>query len=299
VAAVRTAISINPRTAQVSATSDRLPQILEGVPLRTRSVRISLDRENFAVNPTNCDPFAIDTTLFGTEGGSSAQSPFFQVANCAALPFNPQLSLKLNGSTKRLGHPAIHALVTAQPGEANISQTSVAMPSTLILDNAHLGNVCTNVQFKANACPPSSNIGKAKAVTPLLGAPLEGNVYLRSNPGGSLPLLVADLKGQFEIELVGEVDTFRGGLRTTFKSVPDAPITSFTLDLKGKSKGLLQNTADLCKNVRRATVKMEGQNGARVRRKTKLQTNCGTSAGSRHKRRHRRHPHVAERRGRG
>ena len=37
-----------------------LPQILEGIPLRLRSIRVNLDRPNFALNPTNCDPFAVE-----------------------------------------------------------------------------------------------------------------------------------------------------------------------------------------------------------------------------------------------
>jgi hypothetical protein len=167
------------------------------------------------------------------------------------------------------------------------------MPSALILDNAHIGTVCTNLQFKADRCPSNSAIGKAKAITPLLDSPLQGKVYLRSNPTGSLPNVVADLEGQFEIALVGEVDSFRGGLRTTFNSVPDAPVTSFTLDLEGKSKGLLQNTKNLCKKTRKATVRIDGQNGARVNRLIKLSTRCD----GKKQKRHRRHLHRARKAG--
>ena len=48
-------------------------------------------------------------------------------------------------------------------------------------------------------------IGAAEAVTPLLDQPLEGPVYLRSS-SHKLPDLVADLKGQIDIELVGRID---------------------------------------------------------------------------------------------
>ena len=58
-----------PRSPTVS---DPLPQILEGIPLRTRSIQIDLDRPNFALNPTNCDPFAVDATITGDEGGVGA-----------------------------------------------------------------------------------------------------------------------------------------------------------------------------------------------------------------------------------
>jgi len=40
-----------------NATSDPLPQIIDGIPLRLRSVLINLDRKDFTLNPTNCDPF--------------------------------------------------------------------------------------------------------------------------------------------------------------------------------------------------------------------------------------------------
>lgn len=288
VAAVRTAVAVNARTAQVSASSDPLPQILEGVPLRTRYIRISLDRPNFALNPTNCDPLSIQTTLLGGEGGSVAQGTHFQVANCAALTFGPKLALTLRGSTRRLGHPSVHAVLTTNPGEANISRAVVGMPSVLQLDNDHIGNVCTNVQYKAKSCPTSSVIGRASATTPLLAERLQGNVYLRSNPTGTLPVVVAELEGQIDIELVGEIDTAHGGLRTTFASVPDAPVSSFTLDLDGKAKGLLRNTESLCKQTRKANVQLDGQNEAQINRKTRLRTRCG-AANKKHKRNTSRH----------
>ena len=81
--AVRAAIHIDPETAQVTATSDPLPQILEGVPLRLRSIQVNLDRPDFAINPTNCDSFAVSGTLFGNEGGRVTRTDPYQVGNCA------------------------------------------------------------------------------------------------------------------------------------------------------------------------------------------------------------------------
>ena len=50
---VRQAISIDPIDAHVSVVSDPLPTILKGVPLRLRSVQVSVDRPGFALNPTS------------------------------------------------------------------------------------------------------------------------------------------------------------------------------------------------------------------------------------------------------
>jgi hypothetical protein len=120
-------------------------------------------------------------------------------------------------------------------------------------------------------------LGSAEAVSPLLDQPLKGNVYLRTNPNHKLPDLVADLRGQIDIELVGKIDTVNhGSLRTTFEGVPDAPVTRFKLDLAGGKKGLLQNERGLCGSGDRALVKMIGQNGANLTAKPKLQVACGS-----------------------
>lgn len=276
VVAVRSAIRVNAATAQITAASDPLPLIVEGIPLRTRFIRVSIDRPGFALNPTNCDPFAINATLAGDEGARSAQGTHFQVANCAALPFRPKLAVKLTGGVRRRGHPAIKAVLTARPGEANARRLSVALPKGELLDNSHIGTVCTRVQFAANKCPDGSRLGTAEAITPLLDQPLKGAVYLRSS-SHELPDLAMDLEGQVDIEVVGRVDTIRGGsLRTTIESAPDAPVTKFTLNLAGGKRGLLQNSESLCRKPKYAIANMTGQNGIRVNTRTKLRVKCGS-----------------------
>jgi hypothetical protein len=293
---VRVAIDVDPATAQISAVSDPLPQIREGIPLRTRFVRIALDRPGFALNPTNCRPFSVGATIAGDEGASASPSMRFQAANCTDLAFDPKVSLSVSGSSKRRGHPALHALVTAKPGEANIARTVVRMPSSMILDNDHVRQPCTRVQFSQEACPEGSKLGTARASTPLLDDPLEGTVYLRSS-SHALPDIVVSLKGVVDIELVGIIGSRKGGLRTTFASVPDAPITSFELDLAGGRKGLLQNTEDLCGSTQRAIVRMAGQNGISNGDTVRIRA-CG--AGQRSKRHNRGHGRTAgEHRGAG
>ena len=62
---IRSAIRIDRQTAQVaidSAGSDPIPHILSGFPLRLRDIRIYIDRPDFMINPTSCDPFAVTST---------------------------------------------------------------------------------------------------------------------------------------------------------------------------------------------------------------------------------------------
>ena len=274
--AVRAALQVDPETAQVTTVSDPLPQIVGGIPIRTRQILVNLDRPDFALNPTNCDPFSVNAALTGDEGAQADLSNHFQVANCASLAYKPKLSLKLSGGLNRLGHPAIHSVLTTKPGEANTATVSVALPKGEILDNAHIESPCTRVELNAGQCPPGSVLGQAVAVTPLLDQPLEGPVYLTTGFGHRLPDLVADLRGQIHIQLDGKVDTVNGGsLRTTFETVPDAPVSSFTLDLAGGSRGLVQNSEGLCGAHNQAALRMIGQNGKVVHGNVPLQASCG------------------------
>jgi hypothetical protein len=280
----RIATYVDPVTARVSAVSDPLPLILDGVPLRARSLQIRLDRPNFTLNPTRCDPFAVATQVSGAEGGFVDLENHFQVANCSTLDFSPSLSLKLSGGLKARGHPAIHAVFRARPGDANSRALSVTLPKGEQLDNSHIGNICTRGRFAADDCPSGSLVGRVRVITPLLDEPLQGNVYLRAS-NHRLPDLVMDLQGQVDLELAGRVDAVKGRLRTTFEDVPDAPVTSLTFDLLGRAKGLLVNSESLCSRRKRATVRMTGQNGDAVTTRPKLRVACGSQASRRARRR--------------
>jgi hypothetical protein len=275
--AVRVAVHVDPVTGQVDAVSDPLPQIFEGIPLRIRSIQVSLNRPDFTLNPTNCDPYSIDATAHGDEGATASPSAPFQVANCADLSFGPRLSLRLSGGMKRRGHPAIHAVLRTSPGEANSRRLSVTLPRGQLLDNAHIGTVCTRFDFSSGACPEGSRIGTAEVTTPLLDQPLSGKVYLRSS-SNELPDIALDLEGQFDVEAAGRVDSVNRRLRVTFGTVPDLPLSRVELDLLGGAKGLLQNSGNLCGSRKRAVVRMTGQNGAIVNRKPKLKVACGSAA---------------------
>ena len=266
---------MDPETAQVTAVSDPLPRILEGVPLRIRSVQVDLNRPNFTLNPTSCEPSQVRGTIAGSEGGVVTPVTHFQVGNCGALEYEPKLKLRVSGGMARRGHPAVHAVLDAGPGEANTKRVSVTLPPGELLDNSHIGTVCTRSQFAARSCPAGSELGTAQAKTPLLDNPLKGNVYLRSGPN-KLPDLAIDLRGQIDVVLVGKIDTGKGGaLRTTFSTVPDAPVEEFRLDLAGGKKGLLQNSSPICGRNLRVSVKMVGHNGARHNTNPALENSCG------------------------
>jgi hypothetical protein len=288
---VRVALFVQPETAQVDAVSDPIPHVYGGALLDVRSISIAIDRQNFSLNPTNCSQLATAATLRGgandptnPAGFSSyvASSPF-KVEGCEKLGFKPKLFMRLFGAHRRAKNPKLRATLVAHEGDANISRASVTLPRALILDQANLAKVCTRVQFAAGACPKKSIYGYARAETPLLDDPLEGPVYLRSS-SNELPDLVADLRGQVEIVLDSRTDSVRGRIRSTFDTVPDVPVSKFTLSLRGGPKGLLVNSRNLCPKHRkggrkrakplRFLARFKAQNGKKANMRPKLRTPC-------------------------
>jgi len=290
---VRNALRINPVTAQAEAVSDPIPHILQGVPLDLRQVRIDVDRSKFTVNPTSCDPMSIAASAALLSGQNAALSSPFQVGGCGGLGFKPHLSLRLKGKPNRTAHPALRAeLTTGSSSGANIAHAVVALPHSEFLDQAHIRTICTRVQFAEGAgggvnCPKASIYGFARALTPLLDKPLEGPVFLRSS-SHELPDLVVSLDGQIHVDVSARIDSTKaGGIRTTFESVPDAPISKFVLMMQGGKKGLLQNSTNICRGKHRVDARFEAHNGKVLAAKPALKATCKKKAGK--KRQHRRH----------
>ena len=282
---VRAALNVNPATAQVNAVSDPIPNVFGGVKLDVRSIDLNMNRHKFMLNPTNCAKGATAGTLSG--GGSNpanaanwtsyAVSAAFQATGCKELAFKPTLHARISGPTTRAKNPQIRVIVQAKQGQANIARTALNLPHSLFLDQSHIKTICTRVKLAAGECPQNSIYGHAEASSPLLKQKLKGPVYLVSSKH-KLPDLLADLKGQINIQLDGVISSSHGGLKTVFNETPDVPLKTFVLNMKGGKKSLLQNSENLCKKQQRAILNMKGQNGKTVK-SNKLRLNiasCGS-----------------------
>ncbi len=287
---VRVPLFLQPETAQINPRTNAIPDVFGGAKLDLRSVFVNVNRKDFALTGTNCRKGATAGTIAGGGGDPTSPAAFsaapvsdpFQATGCRKLKFRPKLNIRLFGKTQRAKHPKLRAVLKARGKDANIRKASVALPHALFLDQASLATVCTRVQFAAENCPKRSIYGKARAFSPLLGKPLEGPVYLRSS-NNTLPDMVAHLRGQVTIDLAGRIDSFRGGIRTTFGRVPDVPVSKFVLTLPGGKKGLLVNSTNLCAKPVQAIIRIKAQNGKKVNRKPKLRTPCGKGKGGKHK----------------
>ena len=282
---VRAALHIDSNTAAVTAVSNPLPQIIDGVPLRIQTVNVTLDRPNFAFNPTNCSQQSIAATITSTQGASALVSSPFAVAGCAKLPFKPSFKLSTRGKTSRVDGASLVVKIAQKPGEANIHKVHLAFPRSLPARLSSLRGACTETQFAVNpsGCPAGSVIGSGTAVTPVLSAPLSGPAYLVSHGNAAYPDVVFVLQGDggVRIDLTGTTDIKKGIAYSTFETVPDTPVSSFEAvlpegphavfgaNLPGKAKG------SFCGRAPSIATTLEGQNAAVLIQKTKATvSNC-------------------------
>ena len=306
---VRQALYIDPTTAQVTDVSDPLPTILDGIPLRIRRIDVNLNRPDFTINPTSCAPMNVNAIASSTQGTVTGLSSRFQAGGCQGLGFSPKLKMALTGKGKtRSGdHPTLTATLTQPFGQANIHSARVALPLSLALDPNNSQHVCNYdvaqaVHGGAVGCPASTIVGTATAETPLLSQPLTSYVYLvqgiRFNNQGqrirTLPSLLIPLRGQIALDLRAQ-SSVNGAqqLVTTFSTIPDAPVSKFTLNITGGKSGLLVITGrgrSICTKPQTATSTLGAQSGKTEDSSIKLSTPCGKiKKATRHHKRDKRH----------
>jgi hypothetical protein len=274
---IRAALNVDPETTVVHAVSDPIPDVFGGVRLDIRSIDISLDRAGYTLNPTSCNASAVAGELYG--GGANPADPNawvqfksntpFSTTDCEALKFKPKFYARILGGkkqTRRTANPKFRAILQARQGDANLLRAAFILPKATILDQGHIGTICTRVQLAAASCPKKSVYGNAKATSPLLDGNLTGPVYLTSS-NHQLPDLLVDLQGQVNVRLRGVISAVHGRLKTVFSPVPDVPVNKFTLTMKGGNQGLLVNSKNLCGKTRSGSLNLKAQNGKRVKNK--------------------------------
>jgi hypothetical protein len=272
---VRVPLLVDPESARIHPSTNEIPDVFGGAKLDIREIDVNADKHQFIINPTNCGKLATQGSLLG--GGADPTNPAtfssfavsapFKARGCKKLRFRPRFSARLFGTRKdmfRNHNPKFRATVIARRGNANLRRASVALPPAIILDQRHIGTLCTRPQLAADECPKASVKGFAHAKSPLLGKELKGPVYLV--PGKHiLPDLLVDLRGQVDVRLRGATKTVHGRLRNTFDMIPDVPVSKFALTIFGGKRGVLLTSSDLCRGSQTLKVSLRAQNGKRVR----------------------------------
>ena len=284
---LRFGLNIDPYTAQISvspASSEPIPTIIDGIVTHVRDLRVYVERPGnapFTLNPTSCGPMAIGSTPDGQRRRASATvTSRFQAASCANLKFAPKFTVSTSGKTSRANGASLHVDLTypsaPQGTYANIAKVKVELPKALPSRLTTLQKACTSAQFEANPanCPGPSVIGSARAVVPNIPEALTGPVYFVSHGGEAFPSLEVVLQGYgVKVILVGSTFISKAGITsTTFKTVPDNPVSSFELTLPEGPYSALTANGNLCalthtvRAKKRVKVRVHGRTRRVVRR---------------------------------
>ncbi len=247
VVAVRSALYVDPLTAQATVVTDPFPQIFKGIPVRIRDIRVNVDRPGFTFNSTSCNPMTVAAHVTGTgadvnsttDDSSANLSARFQAAGCASLGFKPSFKVSTAGKTSRQNGASLTVKLSypkeAMGKDANIRSVKVNLPKQLPSRLTTLQKACVDSVFAANpaSCPAASRVGTATAVTPILPEALNGPAYFVSHGGAKFPELVVVLQGDgVTVQLHGETFISKAGITSsTFRSVPDVPVSTFELKL--------------------------------------------------------------------
>jgi uncharacterized repeat protein (TIGR01451 family) len=276
---VGASVNLDPTTAALTITSDPLPRSLDGIPLQIRTISLDLDRRGFIVNPTSCTPSRITAALRSAQGSIAAVSSRFQAASCATLAFRPKLTAVTHAWTSKALGVYLHVKLQATAGQANFAKLKLDLPRQLPARLSTLRNACLASVFAANpaGCPAVSVLGTASAATPVLASPLRGPVYLVSHGGSAAPALEIVLQGEGVIlRLDGQTSISHGIASSAFRTLPDAPISTFDLVLDDGSHSALGANLprgagrSMCAQRLAMPIAITAQNGAVVKQTTKI-----------------------------
>ena len=287
---VRARIDVDPETSTLTVTTDEtgphaIPRIVFGVPLRLQRITVNIDRPGFMFNPTNCGAQQVTATVSGSQNATATVQSPFAVGGCKSLAFKPGFTVSTSGHTSRAGGASLDAKLSFPAGsvgnEANIARVKVDLPKQLPSRLTTLQKACTAQVFAANPanCPAASIVGIVRASTPLLPVGLSGPVYFVSHGGEAFPSLIVVLQGDgVRVDLTGSTFISRTGITSsTFKTVPDVPVSTFELYLpEGKFSALAAN-GNLCaaQSKLKMPTEMVAQNGAVIHQTTTIQvTGC-------------------------
>jgi hypothetical protein len=286
----RAGISVGLYSGRVTVTST-LPTIVEGVPLRLRSLSIAVNRPSFLFNPTNCAPLADESLLASTFGAGQSLSSPFQVGGCGALAFKPSLSVATGAKPTKAGGASLEVKITQGAHQANIREVRLQLPVQLDARLTTLQKACPAATFETGpppgACASTARVGSVTVHTPVLPGALTGPAYLISHGGAGFPDLDLILRGDgVEVVLVGLTHISSAGITTsTFENVPDVPISSVTVSLPvGPNSALAADNGRLCAAKLRAPTTIVAQSGAKIAHDTKIAVIGCPRAATSHKR---------------
>jgi len=261
-----------------------LPRIVKGIPLRMRSLGVTIDRKGFLYEPSACGRFHTSSTLSPFTPGTALEQPAaglsspLTIADCGALAFKPSFVASTSANASAAMGASLEATLSVPAGNSAVRSMALSLPRLLTLRPGALAQACTESTFATdpNACPPGSIVGSARAVNLLAGA-LSGPAILVAHPGASSPGLDLVLEsGGVRLLVHGSTRTADHVTSVEFPSTPDVPLTQLTLNLSMGPHSALVPLAGTCTLALRMPTTILSWSGKTFKQKTAVTpAGCG------------------------
>jgi hypothetical protein len=238
-----------------------IPNQISGIDVRVDELKLELygtvNGQPFTRNPTSCSAATTGLTIdsYGSSTPVTAAASFTPTG-CETLGYSPQLAAT---ATIDQGDDGVDfsATITQSAADAATSAVTITLPSGLSPRLSALGAACTASDL--TACPA---IGTATVTTPLLSAPLQGQLVLAAGSPGSLPMIDAVFGPPLSLTLVGTPSLGASGLAASFSGLPDVPLTTLEVDFTGGPNSILTAASALCSEPQALTGDFTAQTDA-------------------------------------
>lgn len=237
-------LRLDPDDARVTVTTDSLPQLLGGIPLRLRTLALDIDRSGFVRNATSCRPSRATADFASLDAATAHAAARYALGGCRRLRFAPTVGMRLGPrrALRRGGRPTVTIVLRSQLRQATVRDATLQLPRALALDPPLGIAVCTQERARDDRCPAGSAVGTARVRTPLLPAALAGTVDVVQPRRGTQPELWTTVSAM-GVRLTLRATTSapaNGPVSTRFADLPDIPISALRLRLAGGEHGVLR-----------------------------------------------------------
>ena len=154
---VRAKIEVEPHTSQLTISTTAFPKTVKGIPTDIREIDAVIDRPEFSVVATSCNPMSFSGTAYSFEGATAPVSSHFQMGSCRSLTFKPNFSVSTSGKTSRANGASLTARIVYPTGnlganqassQSNINSVKVDLPKQLPSRLSTLQKACTAATLK-------------------------------------------------------------------------------------------------------------------------------------------------------
>ena len=97
----RVAVGIDPLDATITAKADPIIKILGGIPIDVRSASIRLDKPEFALNPSSCDPTEVRARCSASRAARHSSAIASSSPSAAVSSSSRRWALKISSGKRR------------------------------------------------------------------------------------------------------------------------------------------------------------------------------------------------------